>query len=305
MIKTDVYFENIEWEIIKLLRNAKESVRVCVAWVNRTTYGPVFHEISERGVKVEIIINNDSTNENYGVKSSDSFSVFSIDTRSASAFMHNKFCVIDDEILVTGSYNWSAKASASFENIVVIRKDYKLVKAFLHEFYDLVGYYHAFSSNSLNRCHCGSHQYNLAILGSENGKYDESKIDIWTLCVKYQHVNHIGEQYEQYLYSQLGIKYAPEWDDKDYDKYSMRDEFRQERNQIISLHEYCNNLVTANVHAIGVVNISNWNEHIEYGEAPDYVINMIWRDMYYRKIIPDVIYDDAYGGVNDIISEHV
>jgi phosphatidylserine/phosphatidylglycerophosphate/cardiolipin synthase-like enzyme len=48
--------------------------------------------------------------------------------------MHHKFMVIDGEIVVTGSYNWSAAAEErNDENLVVIR-DRGVAEAFEREF---------------------------------------------------------------------------------------------------------------------------------------------------------------------------
>lgn len=304
-MKVETYFEDIEWEIIKLLRSSRESVRICVAWISRQVYAPILQELAQRGVKVEVVFNNDPTNANYGLLPSTLYTIYAIDTRLKTAFMHNKFCVIDDEIIITGSFNWSKKAKDSFENIVVVRNDYKLVKSFLHEFYDLINYYNAFATNSVSKCNCRSNLYNLAILGCESGIYDESKIDIWTLCVKNQHVTHVGEEYEQHLQTQLGMKDAPIWDDEYYDKQSMQGEFQQEVNQLSSLQQYFNGRTGSKVHAVGVITMSNSNEHLKWNEEPDYIVSIIWRDMYYRKIIPDILYDDGYDGVNRIISEHI
>jgi hypothetical protein len=304
MMAVDTYFEDIEFQITNHLNSARESVKICVAWINGRTYAPILQQLSQRGVKVEVIYNNDHTNANYGMPVSPLYSLYPIETRLSSSFMHNKFCIIDDEVVITGSFNWSQKAKDSFENIVVIKHEYKLVKSLLHEFYDLKHYYQAFSSNFFEKCQCRSHAYNLAILGYEAGKYDESKIEIWKLCVKNQHVSYLGEEYEQYLQTQLGMKDAPCWNDGYYDKSSMIGEFQQERSQIQSLQSYFNNRSRNRIHAVGVVSMSNGNGHIEYGEDPDYVVNIIWRDMYYRKIIPDVLYDDGSDGINSIISEH-
>lgn len=36
--------------------------------------------------------------------------------------MHNKYAVIDDNVVITGSFNWTSKAvSTNRENIVIIR----------------------------------------------------------------------------------------------------------------------------------------------------------------------------------------
>jgi hypothetical protein len=58
-----------------------------------------------------------------------------IDT--ASGYFHHKFAVVDGEIVITGSYNWSAHADEdNFENVVVIRCP-EIASAFTQEFENL------------------------------------------------------------------------------------------------------------------------------------------------------------------------
>ena len=37
--------------------------------------------------------------------------------------MHNKFCVIDNQLIVTGSYNWTNNAESQNDENVTIMKD--------------------------------------------------------------------------------------------------------------------------------------------------------------------------------------
>lgn len=305
MIATETYFEDIQYHILRNIRNAKESVRICVAWISGDIYNKELKKIASEGVKVEVIYNDDTTNNNYGIDSGYNIDSYPVSTRLSSAFMHNKFCIIDNQILITGSYNWSRKAGDSFENVVVIRNDFKLIKDYLHEFYDLIAYYHAYKNSYILKCPCRSNLFNLAVIGQENGLYDESKIDIWSVCVKNHHVSHLGEEYTQHLRGYLGLKDAPDWNDFPYNKYSMEGEFLQERNQVESLQKYFNQKEGIPVHAIAEIGCTNWNEHIEYGDEPEYIISIIWRDMYFRKIIPETIFDDHFGNMNRIISMHV
>jgi len=48
--------------------------------------------------------------------------------------MHNKFCIIDEKTIITGSYNWSRQAKKNYENITVINDDNKLMLQYLNEF---------------------------------------------------------------------------------------------------------------------------------------------------------------------------
>ncbi len=304
-MEIQAYFEDIDYEIIKILKSSKESVRICVAWISGQIYASILNELAHKGVVVELIFDNNATNLNHGVPASNLYKSYPINTRLSSSFMHNKFCIVDNSVLITGSFNWSQKAKHSFENIIVIKNEFNLVKDFLHEFYDLIEYYNAFTLNKVSKCSCRSNLYNLGVLGSESGKYDESKVDIWSVCVKNSHVVHLGEEYEQYLHTHLGMKDEIEVDDDIYDKESMISEFQQEQLRTNSLQQYFNNRSGNKIHAIGRVVIDNWNEHMEWGEEPEYVVRIFWRDMYFRKIIPDMLYDDGYDGIHSIIAEHV
>ena len=48
--------------------------------------------------------------------------------------MHHKFCVIDHDVVITGSYNWGYKAENKSENIVVTSDDSSLAEQFIQEF---------------------------------------------------------------------------------------------------------------------------------------------------------------------------
>lgn len=61
---------------------------------------------------------------------------FAVKRRSgiSGGLMHNKYVIIDGEVPVTGSYNWSANAEErSFENVVIIR-DSSVIQEYLQEF---------------------------------------------------------------------------------------------------------------------------------------------------------------------------
>jgi len=59
-------------------------------------------------------------------------------TDKHAGFMHNKFAVIDRNIVITGSYNWSNNATnINDENMVVIRSE-DLSNDFNQEFEELL-----------------------------------------------------------------------------------------------------------------------------------------------------------------------
>lgn len=298
-------FEEIDSQILRLLHAARTSVRICVAWISDRVYGPILRQLAARNVQIIIIYNDDEKNEEHAVPTSPGIKTYAVSARRGSAFMHNKFCIIDDETLINGSFNWSQNAPLSFENIVVVKRDYRLIKQFLHEFYDLLIFYQYQDNHQISKCPtCRSHLFNLGIIGSESGKYNESKIDVWSVCAKNNHVFHQGSLFHQFFAAQMGLDDENEWEDADDSKESMLYSFRTERVKIQRIQSYFDQNFRSEIHAVGFVAMENPNEHLEFNEPPFYAVMIGWRSMYYRKIIPRQL-DDGYGEIDRIIENHI
>lgn len=67
-------------------------------------------------------------------------------TRGES-LIHNKFCVIDEATVITGSYNWTRRARENAENVTVIRKHLSLAIRFVDAFEQIVGQHSDPASN--------------------------------------------------------------------------------------------------------------------------------------------------------------
>jgi len=311
-VSTKAYFEEIDFHIVQELLRATKSVKICVAWISWNKYSSVFDKLTRRGISVEVIFNDDHINKKNFIPPTHSTILYPVKARG-SALMHNKFCIIDDSTIITGSFNWSRNAIRHFENLVVIENDFRLIKSFLTEFQDLKNYFSDYAQQTKIQClyesedsgrRCRSASYNLGIMGHENGKYDESLIDVWNICRLHGHCSFLGEYHEQYLQTYLGLKDSPIYDDGyEYDQSTMYDELKQESKQITNIHNHFINRSNHPIHAIGYVSILNQNEHLEWNHEPEFGINIIWRDMFYRKKIPDIIYDD-YGHMSQIINKH-
>jgi phosphatidylserine/phosphatidylglycerophosphate/cardiolipin synthase-like enzyme len=91
----------------------------------------------ERGVKVRLYLDKDQVDYQY---SQSRFLVQKgIKTRISSNkyIMHNKFAIIDNRILLTGSYNWTFSANnRNDENLMVI-DDPELIEIFQNQFINL------------------------------------------------------------------------------------------------------------------------------------------------------------------------
>lgn len=138
------YFENIHLQIIHHIQNAKSDIKICVAWfTDYEIYSKLVDKLKE-GLNIEVIVANHKFNKKSRVDFKDFLKykgkvgyIGNLDDSSRDSFMHNKFCIIDNNVVITGSYNWSFKARMNDENILIIQDDSLLTKQFENKFFDL------------------------------------------------------------------------------------------------------------------------------------------------------------------------
>lgn len=227
--------------------------------------------------------------------------------------MHNKFCIIDFNTLITGSFNWTYNAQNHFENILIIRNDYEVIKGYLHEFFDLKEYFIGHTLSLKQNCHiskCRSFSFNIGILGQEQGQYEESIVQIYNICItskgEIKHVNFLYEEYYQYLHNYLELKDENFWSYDEYQISSVEEllqEFNKERKKQEEITKFFNNTSSQNnkIYSVGIVSYENYNAHIEYGEYLEKKIDIIWKHTYFRKRIPDNIFEYEHDSITKII----
>lgn len=134
------YFNNIRQKIVEELRDAYEDILVAVYWFTNRELFQLLCEKLREGKRVALIIHNDYINNRDAGLDFQSF----IDLGGRFYFsnahhpMHNKFCIIDNKVLINGSYNWTYYAeSKNSENILILREEDETVSAFRDEFFRL------------------------------------------------------------------------------------------------------------------------------------------------------------------------
>lgn len=137
MMQTEAVFENIAERIEQEIGKAQKSIFIAVAWfTNKNLFNELLKK-ARNGCSISIIISDDSINQNSAIdfdqlmiNHSRVYKVGNGDTE----LMHNKFCVIDYNTVITGSYNWSYKAESNFENVIITSDDTTLAEQFIAEF---------------------------------------------------------------------------------------------------------------------------------------------------------------------------
>lgn len=133
------YFEDIENIIINELMLARKSIKIAVAWFTDAEFIPTLVRKIRGGVEVEILLHHDDINK-LGDTSID-FAEFIkyggklVWCKGHYSTMHEKFCIIDDEVLIEGTFNWTYYAEArNDEHIIVFKECLELIKQFIERY---------------------------------------------------------------------------------------------------------------------------------------------------------------------------
>jgi phosphatidylserine/phosphatidylglycerophosphate/cardiolipin synthase-like enzyme len=127
------YFGDIRNIILQNLRDARFDIYVAVAWFTDKQIFDLLIEKCLQGLNIEVAIIKDDINIGNG------FDYDFFVENGGKLFWddhHHKFCVIDREVVITGSYNWTYKASNRIqrENIIVISSEKELIDKYSYEF---------------------------------------------------------------------------------------------------------------------------------------------------------------------------
>ena len=128
------YSKNIQNVIQKELFKAQKNIKIAVAWfTNDLLFQPLLMKL-QTGVSVEIILNKDEINDSEDNEVDfDEFVKLGgiLRWNTAKQLLHDKFCIIDENVVITGSYNWTNKAEYNRENISVFTQSGETSKFYL------------------------------------------------------------------------------------------------------------------------------------------------------------------------------
>lgn len=135
----EVFFEEIKNEILQSIRGAKYTIWIVVAWF---TDNDIFLELKQKkdaGLNIRVIMSDESTNQQMIEKlKKENFDIKIIPRFGYNSWnrMHEKFCIIDLEYVLHGSYNWTPTASYNDETLATaLDKEY--VSKFCNNFLEL------------------------------------------------------------------------------------------------------------------------------------------------------------------------
>jgi len=140
LAKTEVHFslyDNPQKEIIKNINQAEAFINIAMYIFTDKEIALPLIKARERGVKVRLYLDQDQVDYKY---SQSRFLVQKgIKTRISTNnyIMHNKFAIIDNRILLTGSYNWTFSANHRNDENLMIIDDPEIIEIFQNQFINL------------------------------------------------------------------------------------------------------------------------------------------------------------------------
>lgn len=123
--------------IINQIMYAVNKISICVFTISDDRITSAIIDSHKRGKDVRIITDNDKSLDLGSDIAQLSKEGIEIKMDSTPNHMHHKFMVVDDNALITGSYNWTLSAAKYNHENVLLTTDGGVVKSFLKEFSQL------------------------------------------------------------------------------------------------------------------------------------------------------------------------
>ena len=134
-VQIETTFEDIQSKVITEIRNAKYTIWVAVAWF---TDNILFKELmakKQEGLNIQIIVLNDQINS--VIQFEKYFETYRVSPFGmCENIFHQKFCIIDLQTVIHGSYNWTKKEHFNKEDITTL-KNRELAEQYADRFKEL------------------------------------------------------------------------------------------------------------------------------------------------------------------------
>ena len=133
--------------LMKRLQSAKHSLSVCMFTFTCRELCDILIGAHQRGVVVRVIADNEQSHSTGSQIERLRRVGVQVRNDSTSYFMHHKFVIVDNQLLVSGSLNWTLQGVCGNQENVIITNTTDLVQPFLTQFEHLWTSYNPAISN--------------------------------------------------------------------------------------------------------------------------------------------------------------
>jgi len=120
--------------IREFLNKAENSIQICVFTISDNSITKQIVQCFERGIKIRLITDNDKQYDRGSDIGYLHDKGLEIKVDMTRHHMHHKFAIVDNNSLLTGSYNWTRSAEKYNHENLIITQNPGLIKAFKNEF---------------------------------------------------------------------------------------------------------------------------------------------------------------------------
>ena len=134
----EVYFfpnPNNEIYVINMLQTCKNTMDIAIFTMTNIKFANVITNLFNRGVKIRIIADGECCK----MQTSNIYSLAALGIEvktddSVRYYMHHKFAVIDNSVVITGSFNWTSQAVNHNQENILFLENKNLAKKYANEF---------------------------------------------------------------------------------------------------------------------------------------------------------------------------
>ncbi|MCK4325743.1 phospholipase D family protein [bacterium] len=132
-----VYFSpkgGCQGAIVKQVNEAKSEILVAMYALTEGDISWALVKARERGIDIKVVLDQAQRTQKYAKGRFLSKKGVPVRYENRSGLLHHKFAVIDNKIVITGSFNWTASAeSRNNENLLIITSE-ELAQEYKREF---------------------------------------------------------------------------------------------------------------------------------------------------------------------------
>ena len=126
--------DNCAQEIVSEIDKAKDYIYVAMYFFTSRPIAQALIRAKDRGVDVKVCMDQEQPTYEYSKSRFLENKSINIKLISGSGIMHNKFCIIDDHITLTGSYNWTVSADLKNDENLLIIESKEIARIYKEQF---------------------------------------------------------------------------------------------------------------------------------------------------------------------------
>jgi phosphatidylserine/phosphatidylglycerophosphate/cardiolipin synthase-like enzyme len=137
---SQVYFcpeDKCSAHLIEVFDGANDSIHCAIYSFTLDSVAQSLARANDRSVEVKVIFEKQQAASNYSRDEWLESNGVGVHRDTNPGYMHNKFCIIDGKIVVTGSFNWSENADEQNDENLLIILSQALAQLYDAEFWEI------------------------------------------------------------------------------------------------------------------------------------------------------------------------